>query len=110
MKVVPAEFAGTFLALSSFMEPAKEPEKSQVLLGAGILMLIVLPIYQWKVRGVTSLLQHIASWLALLIWGINISPSILGRFNWYSPYYGGAAVILWAIIAPIFTARASQVT
>lgn len=105
MKSVPAEFAGTFLALNSFMEPADEPVKTEVLVGTIIFMLILLPIYQWKVRGIRVVSQIVASWLALAIWAVNINPSVLGSTEWYSPYFGGALVILWAIVAPIFTAR-----
>lgn len=108
MKSVPAEFAATFIALNSFMEAAPEAVKSSVLVGAGIFMLLILPFYQWKVRGIIALSQQVAAWLAFLILGINISGStILGNTNWYSPYYGGAAVILWAIVAPIFTVQKS---
>ena len=104
-KSIPAEFAATFLAINSFTEPANEPVKSQVLLGTIILMLLLLPIYQWKLRGIKVISQHVVSIFALLIWAININPSLLGSTKWYSPYHGGALMILWAIVAPVVTVR-----
>jgi hypothetical protein len=104
-KSIPAEFAATFLAINSFTEPADEPVKSRVLIGAIILMLLLLPIYQWKVRGIKVISQHVVSLFALVIWAVNINPTLLGSTTWYNPYYGGALLILWAIVAPIVTTR-----
>jgi len=106
MKSVPAEFAATFLALNSFLEGAPSGQQSSVLTIGGFVMLIILPFYQWKVRHVTSLGQHIASALAFVIWGLNISGSaVLGNLEWYSPYYAGGLLILWAVVAPILTVQ-----
>jgi hypothetical protein len=110
-KSIPAEFASTFLALNSFLSSGDvDPGKQNILMGSFIFLLVLLPFYLWKVRGIKIVSQHVASWLALFIWAININPNIFGIIPLYSSYssaVGGALVILWAVISPIITVQKS---
>jgi hypothetical protein len=105
MKSVPTEFATGFLALNSFVQSAAPEVQAKILQPAVLLMLVLLPVFQQKARNISSIRQLVAACLAFGVLTINVNGSaLLGWTDFYNPYIGGAAVILWAVIAPILTA------
>jgi hypothetical protein len=106
LKSIPAEFVGAFLAINSLVQNSNldDDTRFQILVWAGVVMLLALPFYQRRVRKITAPGQLIASCLAFVIWGLNISIAITGTFK-YSSFIWPILMIMWGVIAPILTVQ-----
>src|SRR6266481_119792 len=90
MKSVPTEFAAAFIALNSFVQSASLEMQAKILQPSVLLMLVLLPFFQWKVRNISSIRQVAAALLAFGILSVNVNGSaLLGGTAFYNPYFGG---------------------
>jgi len=98
-KLIPSEVVATYLAIQGLV--ATEPDvQKYVVIGAGVILLIAIPFYLWRVQNVKSKIQIILTMISFIVWVFSIGGPFL-YFLWYLPTYGSIVLILWTFLLPI---------
>jgi hypothetical protein len=108
VKLVPTEIVGAYLVILGIVSPAESAGKEYeyTLIGAFVVLLILTPVYLWKVSGVTNRIQLLVSTLSYVIWIYTLTYPFK-YWNWYYPTVGAVVLILWSLITPIFVTPSS---
>ena len=107
VKLVPTEIVGAYMVLAGIIgvnpTSASAPldSLSKVLIQVVFFVMLVLtPLYLWRVSGVTNIVQLIVTTLAFIIWIYTLG----GPFSvWgiYEPKVAALLLTLWSTIIPI---------
>ena len=108
VKFIPTEIIGAYMALAGFLgfTPVSNANEATDIAATLIqvvffILLILTPIYLWKVSNVRYRLQLAISTVSFAVWVYTLG----GPFNvWhlYHPDVSSVVLVLWALIPPIF--------
>jgi hypothetical protein len=97
VKYIPAEIVAAFIAVNSIMHSVAVP--SAVAYWAMFLFLLILtPVYLWRLQGVRKRMQLLLSSVAFVIWVFGIGGPF-SYLSWYSSYayVGGLLIIAYTL-------------
>jgi hypothetical protein len=96
LKYIPAEVVAVYIGIQGAINAADPAGANAVLLWltCGIL-LVLTPVYLWRVTHVTKALQLVISTIAFAVWVFSLGGPF-AYFPWYQPVYG-------AVLLPLFT-------
>ena len=103
-KIIPAELTAGYTAAQSFLGvPADDPTSNiPFLLGFGIFLTALVPLYLRRLQGVQNLSQIMVSTVSFPIWATNISVvyfGLLTNSRWVKVL--GLVLIGWVLAAPV---------
>ncbi len=103
LKFIPAEVVTVYLALDSLLRTTTDPKINIPLLWWGIflLLLILTPVYLWRIQNVTKTTQLIITTISFAIWVFSLGGPFALQ-PWYSPFYGALLLPLYTFIIPLF--------
>lgn len=108
VKLIPTEIVGAYLVVLGIIAPAEanKGEMSEyVMIFAFFFLLVLTPVYLWRVGGVVNLVQLAVSTVSYVIWIYTLAYP----FKYWGLYYaevGAVALILWSLITPFFVTSA----
>ena len=107
VKLIPTEIVGAYLVILGIVAPASaavntpQNVNEYVLIGAFFILLVLTPLYLWRVGGVTNVIQLAVSTVSYVIW-IYTLVYPFKYWNWYYPTVGAVLLVLWSLITPFF--------
>ena len=100
LKYVPAEVIAVYLTLEGIIRATGTPQAG-LFWGVFIILLILTPLYLWRVTKVTKWAQLSLSTLSFAIWVFTLGgPFVL--LSWYQPIHGAILLPLYTFAVPIF--------
>ncbi len=105
LKYIPSEIVMVYIAVEGVLRGAytATPERLQislwVLTGA---LLILTPLWLWRVMRIKRLGHLFLSTISLAVWMFAIGGPFT-MLDWYSPSLGGVALPLYTLLVPIIT-------
>ena len=113
VKLVPTEIVGAYMVLAGIIgvsatsPSAPTDSLSKILIQVVFFVLLVLtPLYLWRISGVTNVVQLIVTTLAFILWIYTLG----GPFSvWgiYEPKVAALLLTLWSFIIPVIVRPAS---
>jgi hypothetical protein len=124
VKLIPTEIVGAYMVLAGFLgfspattsalvsltatSPISDIELKKTLIQiVFVILLILTPIYLWKVSKVTNGIQLLITTFSYVVWVYTLG----GPFTVWGIYYvvvGSVALVLWSLIAPLFFSPKSE--
>lgn len=104
VKLIPTEIVGAYMVLVGAIPVGQE--KIGTLIISGVLLLLT-PLYLWKLSGVTNVLQMAATSFSFIVWVYSLG----GPFQaWgvYSPGWASIALIIWTLAIPLIVSPKAQ--
>lgn len=108
LKFIPTEIIGAYMALAGFLgfgpieTTAEKDHMPFILIQVVFFILLVLtPLYLWKVSNVTHKLQLGISTISFAVWVYTLGGPF-NVWNLYNPYISSVILVLWSLIPPIF--------
>lgn len=108
VKFIPTEIIGAYMALASFLgfnpvasSPQRENMPVILIQVVFIILLVLTPLYLWKVGNVKHKLQLVIATISFVVWVYTLG----GPFDiWkaYDPYISSVLLVLWSLIPPLF--------
>jgi len=96
MKYIPAELVAVFVFIQGVINQADPSGPNATLLWIAFGVLLVLtPVYLWRVQHVTKTLQLVISTIAFAVWVFSLGGPF-AFLPWYQAIYG-------AVLLPLFT-------
>jgi hypothetical protein len=96
MKYIPAEVVTVYIAVQAVIAQAGPVDGSGTLLWIAFgFLLILTPVYLWRVTHVTKALQLVISTMSFAVWVFSLGGPF-ASFVWYQPLYG-------AVLLPLYT-------
>lgn len=108
VKLIPTEIVGAYLVVLSIIAPTPDSAhsvKAYSLTFAFFFLLVLTPIYLWRVSGVVNVVQLAVSTVSYVVWIYTLSYP----FQYWGLYYaevGAVALVLWSLITPFFVTNA----
>jgi K+-sensing histidine kinase KdpD len=103
VKLIPTEIVGAYLVILGIIAPTSETTgvNKNLLMFVFFFLLLLTPIYLWKVSGVANWVQLVVSTLSYVIW---IYTLVYPFYFWkiYYPTVGAVILVLWSLITPFF--------
>ena len=105
-QLIPAEFIAAYLAIFNLITSNIREDAliCKILVFCAIILLIILPLYLYFVKGVNSVKEISGSCISLVIWVISIGKILEGT-SWYQPVYASVAIILWTLVSPLLVSK-----
>lgn len=107
IKYIPVEVVGAFLAINLLVKTAGQVG-GWIHWGAFAFLLIMTPVYLWKVEKVTKRMQLAISTGAFIVWVYALPGPFADMQNWahvsYSPLFAAVLLILYTFTVPVFEA------
>ena len=114
VKLVPTEIVGAYMVLAGIVgvtaaSPAAPADSlSRILIQVVFFVLLILtPLYLWRISGVTNMVQLVVTTLAFIVWIYTLG----GPFSvWgiYEPKVAAILLTLWSFIIPIIVRPAES--
>jgi hypothetical protein len=96
LKYIPAEVVTVYIAVQGVINAADPAGPNATLLWVAFGILLVLtPVYLWRIMHVTKSLQLVISTIAFAVWVFSLGGPF-AFFPWYQAVYG-------AVLLPLFT-------
>ncbi|MEP6901878.1 MAG: hypothetical protein ABJA66_09015 [Actinomycetota bacterium] len=107
VKLVPTEIVGAYLVIMGIVAPTTSTDKwSQYsLISAFFFLLVLTPVYLWRVSGVSNVVQLAVSTVSYVVWIYTLSYPF-EYWHWYNAKVGAVVLILWSLITPFFVTSA----
>ena len=110
LKYIPSEIIMAFVAIEGVLRSSyreNSPLFQDILWYVTIALLIIAPLWLWRVMGVTSIKQLFLSTLALLVWLFAMGGPF--RFlDWYKPALGSVALPIYTLLVPIVICKTGR--
>lgn len=109
VKLIPTEIIGAYLFIStSILEisPAspsipRDLETKVWILIVSITLLILTPLYLWRLSGVTNGRQLTVTTISFVVWVYSLGgPFVVWEWG-YRPKIAGSVLVLWSLITPL---------
>jgi len=105
VKLIPTEIVGAYMVLAGMLgfgaEKLPDDRMAHLLIKIVFVILLVLtPLYLWRVSGVKRALQLVVSTISFAVWVYTLG----GPFrSWdiYYPMIASVALVIWSLIPPI---------
>ena len=97
LKLIPSEIVAAYLVLSGIIP--QESAKWGILL-VSIVLLILVPLYLWRIHNVKSCIQLLFTAISFVVWIYSLG----GPFEFwgiYKAWIGSVILVLWTLIIPL---------
>lgn len=106
LKYIPTEIVMTYISIEGILRSAYKG-KEHILLYVAIAMMIITPLWLWRVSRVNSRAQLVLSTLSFIMWLFAMGGPFT-YMKWYEPALGAIALPLFTLLAPIITGQIKQ--
>lgn len=102
-KIIPAEITAGYTAIASFLWDPIEPGRYLfVLLGFGIFLAVLNPLYLYRLQNVRNTMQIVVSTISFPIWATCIStPLVTGALPLITPQIITVVMVAWVLATPL---------
>jgi len=102
-KIIPAEITAAYTAIASFLwDPINPGHNIYVLLGFGIFLAVINPLYLYRLQNVRNTMQLIVSTISFPIWAACIStPLVTGALPMITPQIITVVMVAWVLATPL---------
>lgn len=109
VKLIPTEIIGAYLFIATGIlgiSPASpsvptDTETKVWMLIVSVTLLILTPLYLYRLGGVTNIKQLIVTTVSFLVWLYSLGgPFVVWEWG-YSPKIAGSVLVLWSLITPL---------
>ena len=101
VQLIPTEIVAAYLAVHGIVATREDAVRDLILeVSAGVLLL-VLPLYLWRLHGVRSGFQILLTMGSFVVWVAAVSIPLYTRWS-LDPVWGSIALILWTTVIPVF--------
>ena len=107
LKYIPTEIILAYVSIEGILTTAykgKLGPLEAMLLYVAIGLMVLTPLWLWRVMGVKSLAQLFLSTLSFPLWLFAMGGPF-AYMNWYEPALGSIALPFFTLLAPIITGR-----
>ena len=98
VQLIPAEIVAAHLAVQGLVVNNLEVRNLALEVSAGVLLL-VLPLYLWRLHGIRSWLQILLTMGSFVVWVSAVSFPVYTRLS-MDPVWASIALILWTTVIP----------
>ncbi len=113
VKLVPTEIVGAYMVLAGIVgvtastPTAPTDSLSKILIqGVFFVLLVLTPLYLWRVSGVTNIVQLVVTTLAFILWIYTLGGPF-AVWGIYEPKVAAILLTLWSFIIPVIVRPAS---
>lgn len=107
LKYIPSEIIMAYISVEGVLRSAYDgkavPTEMLLWYVAGVL-LVLTPLWMWRVMGVKRFSQLLLSTLSFAVWLFAMGGPFRA-LDWYEPALGGVALPLYTLLVPIITGR-----
>jgi hypothetical protein len=102
-KIIPAEITAGYTAIASFLwDPVDPSSNAYVLLGFGLFLAVINPLYLFRLQNVRNVMQIVVSTISFPIWAACIStPLITGAISFVTPQMITVVMVAWVLATPL---------
>ncbi len=102
-KIIPAEMTAAYLAISTLLTDTTNPEAhATTLLIFAVFLMLLTPLYLWRLAGVRNMAQILVSTVSFPIWAAAISTSLLTlMFDFITPEIITVVMVGWVLVTPL---------
>ena len=103
LKFIPSEIVGAFIVVNGIIPPGNTIWEW----GMVLFLLILVPIYLWKLQGVNDRIHLSVSSISFLVWVFAIGGPFT-TFLWYQSWMGSIILALWTLIPPLVLMKSTS--
>lgn len=102
-KIIPAEITAGYTAIAAFLwDPIDPSSNTYVLLGFGIFLAVINPLYLFRLQNVRNMMQIVVSTISFPIWAACIStPLITASISFITPQIITVVMVAWVLATPL---------
>ena len=100
VQLIPAEIVAAYLAVQGLVWH-RDAVRDLVLEVSAVFLLLLLPLYLWKLHGVRSKLKILLTMGSFVVWAFALSTPVYTGWS-LDPIWGSIALILWTTAIPVF--------
>lgn len=108
VKFIPTEIIGAYMALAGFLGfnpvssmPQKDDMPIMLIQVVFFILLVLTPLYLWKVSNVNNKLQLAIATVSFCVWVYTLGDPF-DVWKLYNPYISSVTLVLWSLIPPLF--------
>ena len=106
VQLIPAEIVAAHLAVQGLVVNNTDIRDLALEVSAGTL-LVVLPLYLWRLHGIRSALKILLTMGSFVVWACAVSSPVYTRWI-LDPTWGSIALILWTTVMPALHFKNNQ--
>jgi len=109
VKLIPTEIIGAYTALATILgfgpgEGTNDYSNQSLIMFVFFALLLLTPIYAWKINGIRYKLQLVLITISFVIWVYTLGGPFV-KWNMYYPNVSVVILILWSLIPPLFVSQ-----
>lgn len=104
-KLIPGEVVGAYIAVKGILDGQSDVTNTSYYGVIFVMGMVIVPGYLIFTLNVRSRVQILATIATFFIWSISLGGQHVTSIEWYQPYWGSIAIILWTLVIP-FLVRA----
>jgi hypothetical protein len=97
LKLIPSEIVAAYIVLAGIIPIASA---KWGLLIVSVVLLILVPLYLWRIQDVKRLVQIVVTTISFVVWIYSIGGPFL-YWGIYEKWIASVVLILWTLIVPI---------
>src|SRR5215207_6264134 len=108
LKLIPSEIVAAYMVIDGAVSQDEDRARGLTLI-AGLLLLLLTPIYLARLYGVRNRAQIIFTTLSFVVWLYSLG----GPFRFWGLYYpaiSSVILVIWTLLAPLIVTESLEVT
>ena len=97
LKLIPSEIVAAYLVLSGIIP--EESAKWGILI-VSVVLLILVPLYLWRIHNVKRCAQIIITTISFVVWVYSLGGPFLS-WGMHKAWIGSVILVLWTLIVPL---------
>ena len=104
VKLIPTELVGAYMVLAGII-PASSAKVGTLVVS--IALLILTPLYLWRISKVTNVVQLVVTTISFAVWVYSLGGPF-AAWGIYQSYIASIVLILWTLIIPVVVTAQPQ--
>jgi hypothetical protein len=104
VKLIPTEIVGAYMVLAGII-PASSAKVGTLVVS--IALLILTPLYLWRISKVTNVVQLVVTTISFAVWVYSLGGPF-AAWGIYQSYIASIVLILWTLIIPVVVTAQPQ--
>jgi hypothetical protein len=97
VKLIPTEIVGAYMVLAGII-PANSTKVWTLVIS--IALLVLTPVYLWRMSGVTNKVQLMVTTISFAVWIYSLGGPF-AAWGLYQPFISSILLILWTLTIPV---------